>query len=292
MSRVAIAIMAVLVSANAWAQSTATPPPAQSPWDFYVRGNVQLYQNFFQAPKGAPEEDITAEQVEVGANWKLSKALTAFGNVNLLHFNDDTLENSPGGRVGLRGDLRPHGFEVYAEVLSNRPSFELDEFAGADIRRLHGDYSYRLFQDWQLSIEGDYEQQEFDNDLRDNDFKGFGPAVRWRGSRVFSPEIGFRMGERDVNDASQSYDQSEWYLQIRSQPIQPLYLSARYRDRKRDYQNVDRNDARKQISVGADYTVNEHLVLNLYGAREDVDSNLTGRDFDSGFWLAGVTWRF
>ena len=97
---------------------------------------------------------------------------------------------------------------------------------------------------------------------------------------------------RDVNDDAQSYDQSEWYVQIRSQPIQPLYLSARYRDRKRDYQNVDRQDARKQISVGADYTVSPHLVLNLYGAREDVDSNLTGRDYDSGFWLAGVTWRF
>ena len=100
------------------------------------------------------------------------------------------------------------------------------------------------------------------------------------------------MGERDVNDAAQTYDQREWYVQIRSQPVQPLYLSARYRDRTRDYQNVAREDSRRQIAIGADYTVNEHLVLNLYGAREDVDSSLEGRDFESGFWLAGVTWRF
>lgn len=282
MSRVWIAIVAVLACTTARAQT----------WDFYARGNFQIYENFFQATDGEPEEDITAEQVEVGANVKLSKALTGFGNVNLLHFNDDTLEDSPGLRVGLRGDMRPHGFEVYAEVLSNRPSFELDEFAGADIRRLHGDYSYRLLKDWQLSAEADVEQQEFDNDIRDNDFIGFGPAVRWRGSRVFSPELGFHMGERKVNDDRQSYDQSEWFLQIRSQPIQPLYLSVRYRDRKRDYQNVDRDDSRKQIVVSADYTLTEHLVLNLYGGREDVDSNLEGRDFESGFWLAGATWRF
>lgn len=282
MSRVGIAIVAVLACTTARAQT----------WDFYARGNFQLYENFFQATDGEPEENITAEQVEVGANWKATKALTAFGNVNLLHFNDDVLEDSPGGRVGLRGDLRPHGFEVYAEVLSNRPSFELDEFAGADIRRLHGEYTYRFLKDWQVSADADLEQQDYDNDVRDNDFRYIGPAVRWRGSRLFSPEIGFRMGERDVNDDRQSYDQSEWFLQIRSQPIQALYLSARYRDRKRDYQNVNREDARKQISFGADYTVNPHLVLNLYGAHENVDSNLAGRDFDSGYWQAGVTWRF
>ena len=285
-------IVAVLAALPLAAQAPAQTP-AQSPsWEFFARGNWQVYQNFFQAPKGQPEEDVTALQAEVGANVKVSNAVTVFGNLNLLHFNDDTLEDSPGGRIGVRGDLRPHAYEVYAEVLSNRPSFELDEFAGADIRRVHGEYSYRLLQDWQLSVDADLEQQEFDNDIRDNDYVGFGPAVRWRGSRVFSPELGFRMGEREVNDASQTYDQREWYLQIRSQPVQPLYLSVRYRDRTRDYQNVDREDQRRQISFGADYTVNEHLVLNLYGAREDVDSNLTGRDFDSGFWLLGATWRF
>lgn len=283
MSRVWVAVVAAAIAVSA---------EAQQRWEFWVRGNFQMYENFFQAPEGEPGEDMTALQAEAGANLNLTSALTAFGTVHLLHFNDDVLEDSPGVRVGLRGDVRPHAFEAYAEVLSNRPSFELDEFAGADIRRVHGEYSYRLLDDWQLGVDADLEQQEFDNDLRDNDFVGFGPSVRWRGSRIFSPELGFRIGERDVNDANQTYDQREWYLQIRSQPIQPLYLSARYRDRKRDYQNVDREDDRRQIAFGADYTVNEHLVLNVYRAREDVDSSREGRDFESGFWLAGVTWRF
>src|SRR5688572_31865842 len=56
---------------------------------------------------------------------------SVFGHVNYIHFNESTLEGSPAFRLGLRGDLRPHAFEVYAEQLSNRPSFELDEFVGA-----------------------------------------------------------------------------------------------------------------------------------------------------------------
>jgi hypothetical protein len=286
MSRGLVVIVAALATVSAFAQ-TQTPA-----WDFFVRGNVQLYENFDQAPKGSPENDVTAVQGEVGANLKLTSALTAFGSVNLLHFNDDTLENSPGGRIGLRGDSRPHAFEVYLEVLNNRPSFELDQFAGADTRRLTGNYAYRFAKVWQVSVDGDFEQQEYDNDLRDNDYRAVGAAVRWRPSRLFSPEIGARVGERDVNDALQSYDQREMYLQIRSQPTPKWYLSARYRDRTRDYQNVDREDQRRQINFGADYSMTQHLVLNFYGAKEDVDSNLAGRDFDSGFWLAGVTWKF
>ncbi len=266
--------------------------PAQAQWEFFVRGNGQLYENFFQAPKGSPEEDVTAVQGEVGASVGLTKALTAYGQINLLHYNDDTLEDSPGGRIGLRGDARPHSFDVYLEKLNNRPSFELDEFAGADVTRVYGEYAYRFLKDWQVSVDGDFEQQEYDNQLRDNDYQQLGAAVRWRRSRLFSPEIGARRGERDVNDPLQSYDQSEWYLQIRSQPSPKWYLSARYRDRTRDYQNVDREDKRRQINFGADYSMTEHLVLNFYGAKEDVDSSAAGHDFDSGFFLAGVTWKF
>jgi hypothetical protein len=275
-------MVAVLIAVSAQAQT----------WEFWFRGNAQSFENFFQATEGQEEEDVTAVQGEVGANVKLTNTLTAYGNVNWLHYNDDTLEDSPGVRLGLRGNARPHAFEVYAEALNDRPSFELDEFAGADIRRINGEYAYRFLQDWQVSFDGDLEQQEYDNDLRDNEYAALGAAVRWRGSRVFSPELGFRRGERDVNDSAQTYDQSEVYLQIRSQPVQPLYLSLRFRDRTRDYQNIDREDERRQIAFGADYTVSEHLVLNFYGAKEDVDSNVVGRDFDTGFWLAGVTWKF
>src|SRR5688572_32934857 len=85
---------------------------------------------------------------------------SVFGHVNYIHFNESTLEGSPAIRLGLRGDLRPHAFEVYAEQLSNRPSFELDEFVGADVTRVAGEYSYRFLEDWQASLDGELEQQE------------------------------------------------------------------------------------------------------------------------------------
>ncbi len=266
--------------------------PAHAQWEFFVRGNGQLYENFFQAPKGSPEEDVTAVQGEVGASLDLTKALTAYGQIHLTHYNDDAIDDSPGGRIGLRGDSNPHSFDVYLEMLKNRPSFELDEIAGADVTRVNGEYAYRFLKDWQASADADFEQQEYDNELRDNDYHQFGAAVRWRGLRLFSPQIGVRMGERDVNDPLQSYDQSEWYLQIRSQPSPKWYLSARYRDRTRDYQNIDREDKRRQINFSADYSMTEELVLNFYGAKEDVDSNVADRDFDIGYFLAGVTWKF
>ncbi len=271
---------------------SAQQQPNNDPlWEAWVRGNGQLYENFFQTP-GSGGESVTAMQGEVGASLRVAKGIRAYGDVNYLHFFDDTLEGSPGVRVGIRGDRRPHGFEVYGEVLSNRPSFELDEFSGADIRRIVADYSYRFLKDWQVSVDGDLEQQEFDNPQRDNDFHQAGAAIRWRGSRVFSPEIGFRTGERDVTDPLQSYDQHETYLQIRSQATPRLYLSARFRDRKRDYQNIAREDKRRQLNVSADYTISDAWVVNLYASRERVDTTDVGRDFTSGLWIAGLTFRF
>jgi len=283
-------LLALALAAAPWLHAQQQPPNDPL-WEAWVKGNGQLYENFFQDP-GSGGETVTAMQAEVGASRRVARGIRAYGDVNYLHFFDDTLEGSPGMRVGARGDLRPHAFDVYAEVLNNRPSFELDEFSGADIRRLAGEYSYRFLKDWQASVDGDFEQQEFDNSLRDNDFHQAGAAIRWRGSRIFSPEIGFRTGERDVNDALQSYDQHEIYLQIRSQTTERLYLSARFRDRKRDYQNISREDKRRQLTVGADYTISDVWVLNLYGAREHVDTTQAGRDFTSGLWIAGVTYRF
>lgn len=267
--------------------------PAPGAWDFWLRGNGQLFENFYQAAEGAPEEDVTALGAEIGASVGVTRAVSAFGQVNYLHFNEDTLEGSPGFRVGLRGGSRPHAFEVYGEYLSNRPSFELDEFVGADVTRLVGEYSYRFLEDWQASVDAELDKQDLGGaDGRDNQFAGVGAAIRWRGSRIFSPELGFRTGERDVDDETQSYDQNERYIQIRSQATDKLYLSVRFRDRKREYQLVPREDKRRQIAASADYTLSPAWVLNFYGAREKNDTNVEGRDSAWGFWLAGVTYRF
>ena len=269
------------------------PQPEGREWEFWVRGNGQSFANFFQAPEGQPEETVTAFGAEVGASARLTGPLRVFGHVNYIHFNESTLEGSPAFRLGLRGDLRPHAFEVYAEQLSNRPSFELDEFVGADVTRLAGEYSYRFLDDWQASVDAELEQQDLGGAPgRDNQYAGVGAAIRWRGSRIFSPELGFRTGERDVDDNIQSYGQSEVYLQVRSQLTDALYLSGRIRQRKRDYANQPREDERRQFAASADYTLTPNWVLNFYGATEDNDTSVADRDSSWGFFLAGVTYKF
>lgn len=262
-------------------------------WEFWVRGNGQLFENFFQSPEGQPEETVTALGTEIGASTRLTGALRAFGHVNYIHFNDDTLEGSPAFRVGLRSDLRPHAFQIYAEQLSNRPSFDLDQFVGADTTRVAGEYSYRFLGDWQASAEGEVESQDVGGTGdRDNRYVGVGASIRWRGSRRLSPELGFRTGDREVDDPRQNYGQNEVYVQVRSQTTERLYLSARLRQRLREYENVAREDTRRQFSLSADYALTPVWVLNFYGAREHNDTNVAGRDATWGFYSAGVTYRF
>lgn len=292
MFRVVVASLLLAVPVLAQDAPSAPPPPART-FDFWVRGNVQAFDNFYQASDGQPEETVTAFGAEVGASMPLMRGLSLFGQTSWLQFNDSALEGSPAFRIGVRGDTRPHAYEIYAEHLSNRPSFELDEFVGADVTRVAGEYSYRFLEDWQASVDAELDQQELGGATgRDNSYVGVGGAIRWRGSRTFSPELGFRTGAREVDDDAQSYDQSERYLQIRSQATDKLYLSVRFRDRKREYQNVSREDKRRQISASADYSLTPSWVLNLYGSRESNDTNQVGRDASWAFWLAGVTYRF
>ncbi len=277
---------------------------AQQPgdvWQFWVKGQGQFYENFFQSPEGSPESDVRALFGEVGASVGFGRDLRAYGQINRLDYDEEGLDSSNGIRLGLRMEGKPHGFDVFAEQLSDRPSFDVgDEFDRADIRTIGGEYSLRVVEDWQISVDGELQEQEFEvTPSRDNEFGGVGAAVRWRGSRLFSPEIGFRTGERDVNDETLSYDQRDTYLQVRSSLTPALYLSVRFRDRRRDYStddvaasNFGREDKRRQIAASADWSTSKMLTWNLYVARENVDTNIEGRDFDTSLAIVGVTFRF
>lgn len=274
----------------------------ESTWSFWLRGNAQLYENFFQAPEGGDEEDVLAGFGEVGAGLRLSRAvpLQLYGQFNYTHYDFENLDSSTGVRIGLRSDGRPHSFDVFAEQLSDRPSFDVgDEFDRADIRTFAGEYSYRVTRQWQLSLDGEAQEQEFDlTPTRDNDYGAFGAAVRWRPTRLFSPEIGYRTGERDVVDETLSYDQSEWYLQVRSSLTPAVYLSVRLRDRTREYStdavtssNFGREDDRQQIAAALDWTMRPGFIWNFYASHEDVETNVEGRDFDTRLYVAGLTLR-
>jgi hypothetical protein len=295
------ALSAVLVTLLFSATHAVAQTRNDDVWQFWVKGQGQFYGNFFQSPEGSPETDVRALLGEIGASVGLGRSLRAYGQVNHLRYDEEGLDSSNGIRLGLRMQGTPHAFDVFAEQLSDRPSFDVgDEFDRADIRTVAGEYSLRVVEDWQISIDGELQEQEFEiTPARDNEFGAIGAAVRWRGSRIFSPEIGLRTGERDVNDATLSYDQRDAYLQIRSSLTPALYLSVRFRDRRREYStdavgssNFGREDKRRQIAASADWTTSEALTWNLYVARENVDTNVEGRDFDTSLAIVGVTFRF
>ena len=284
----------VLVAFMTFTAAAQERPPATQPWQFWLKGQGELYDNFFEAPNGRPQEDVTAVLGEIGASVGFAHALRAYGSANYLHYDQKGLDHSTGVRVGLKNEGQPHTFDVFAEQLSNRPTFDVgDEFDRADIRTLGADYSWRFAHDWSVGADGELQKQDFKiTTSRDNDFGALGASVRWRGSRLFSPEIGVRVGSRDVDDDTLSYDQRDVYLQIRSSLTPKLYLSGRYRDRNRDYGNSGREDKRKQLTLAADYTLFPSLIVNLYGAHETTDTNLRNRDFKTNLYIAGLTWKF
>lgn len=272
-------------------------------FELWLKGQGLLFYNFFQATEGRPEEDVQALYAEAGGSFLLSRAMPvrAYASVNTIRYDGEGLDSSDGFRLGVRGDARPHSFDIYFDQQMDRPTFDVgDVFDRANVRMISGEYGYRLTRDWELKVDGELQEQEFDlTPVRDNEYGEIGGAVRYRGWRQFSPEIGFATGKRDVEDVTLSYEQEEMYLQIRSAVTPRLYASARLRLRGRDYTtsettspNFTRSDDRRQISGYADYELFEHITLNFYGSFEDVDSNLEGRDFDSSLVLAGVTLHY
>ena len=275
-------------------QHEQPPSPQTDPWRFWVRAHAQRYANFFEAPNGRPSDDVNALFGEAGTSFGFSKTLRAYGQFNYLHYDQEGLGSSPGFRVGVRSTAQPHSFDVYVEDLRNRPTFDVgDEFDRADIRTLAATYEYRIVRDWSVGADGELQQQNYRiTTTRDNDFGSLGASVRWRGSRLFSPEVGVRVGNRNVDDDRLSYGQRDLYLQIRSALTPKLYLSGRYRNRNRDYDNLGREDKRNQLTLAADYTLVPNLILNLYGSHETTDVNQPNRDFKTSLYVAGVTWRF
>lgn len=263
-----------------------------------LRLNSLWFDNFFQAPEGTPQQNVDALAGELRLVAPLGETVEGYSNLNYTRY-EDPLEASQGVTAGLRSAGRTHGFDLFGEYLTNRPSGDVGELVEqADIRRAAGEYSYRVTRDWQLTALGDYQQQDFDiSQGKDNTFVDFGGAVRYRGfGGVFSPEIGATFGERDADDPDEDHDQRDLFLKIRSAPASWAYLSFRYRHRTRDYSiadplatNFGREDTRKQWVATADLRTGDILTWNLYYSYEDAESSRVEREFTTSLFAAGVT---
>lgn len=270
--------------------------------DRRIRGDLRLnalrFDNFFQAPDGSPQQDVDAWAGELRFAIPFAETLEAYSNLNYTTY-DDPLDASQGITAGLRSAGRTHGFDLFGEYLTNRPSGDVGELVEqADIRRVAGEYSYRVTSDWQLSALGDYQQQDFDiSQGKDNTFVDLGGAIRYRGfGSAFSPEIGATFGDRDAEDPDEDHEQRDLFLKIRSAPSDWAYLSFRYRHRTRDYSiadpfasNFEREDTRQQWVATADLRTGSVLTWNLYYSYEDAESTRVNREFTTSLFAAGLT---
>jgi hypothetical protein len=267
-----------------------------------LRLTAWQFDNFFQASEPTLEEDVNALGAELRFASGARTGWAPYFRANYLEYLEDELDASYGGRVGTRFAGNPHRFEIYLDHQLDRPTFDIgDVFDTADITSLVADYGFRFTRDWELGLQGEAQQQSFNElTIKDNDFRAAGASLRYRGfGSVFSPEIGYVAGEREVDDPTETYDQTETYVQLRSAPSDALYLSLRYRMRGRDYTTSDataanfaREDDRDQWALTADWRMGPSLTWNVYFATEDAESTREGRDFSTQTILLGLTYGF
>lgn len=263
-----------------------------------LRLNAQRFDNFFQVPDGLPQQDVDAWAGELFFAAPFAQTLEGYANLSYTTY-DDPLEPSQGITAGLRSAGRASAFDLFAEYLTNRPTGDVGELVEqADIRRVAGEYSYRVTRDWQLTALGSLQDQDFDiTQGKDNTFADLGGAIRYRGfGSAFSPEIGATFGERDADDPGEDHDQRDLFVKIRSAPVDWAYLSLRYRHRTRDYSiadafadNFEREDTRRQWVATADLRTGDRLTWNLYYSYEDAESTIVTREFTTSLFAAGLT---
>ncbi len=304
----AILLLAALlaVPAAAGAQTDAEAFPASGAPERYrleARFGALAFDNFFQAPAGAPEESVDAGRVEarLSAPLDAERTLDAYGRLRYTTYGSG-LDDSPGATAGLRWDRERHQADVSLDYERDRPSFDVgDEFERADTLTLAGEYGWRPVRDWQLSGLGEVQEQEFAVTRgRDNRLVAAGAAVRYRGwGYLISPEFGLTLGARDADDPNEDHDQTDYWLKLRSIPAPPVYLSLRYRHRVRDYtigspaaSNFGREDTRRQWTLAADVETVEWLTVNLYYAFEDADSTKPSRRYETRLLGLGATVGF
>lgn len=267
-----------------------------------LRLNGWMFENFFQSSDPATEEDVSA----LGAEFRIAgggrTGWSPYARANYLKYDDEGLDSTYGGRVGLALNSNPHSFDVYADHQLDRPTFDIgDVFDRADVTTVAAEYRYRFTRNWEAGVEGQFQQQGFQElTIKDNEYTGYGASLRYRGfGSIFSPEVGFMMGEREVDDPTETYDQDETFIQVRSAPSDAVYLSLRYRMREREYTTVDalasnfgRTDDRNQWSFSADWRLSPAFTLNGYYSDETSDSSREGRDFNTKLYMVGLTVGF
>ena len=273
----------------------------ERPYEAEVRFDLLSFGNFFQAPADALETDVTATRIRgrLGTTVDLDRPLKLYGEFGRVSYNDLGGSNIIGGGLQYLG--RPQSFRLSFGLQTDRPTIDVgDEFDRADVIAIRGEYGYRPSRDWELKGLLTLQFQGFDlNSSKNNTLLGTGAAARYRGfGSRFSPEVGVILGGRGAVDRNEDHSQNDLYLQVRSAPAPPVYLSVRYRHRTRNYsiddqaaRNFGRVDTRNQLTASAEIHTWNYVYLSVYYAFQDGMSTLPSRTFTTQMLTIGISLR-
>lgn len=264
-----------------------------------VSGSV--YDNFFRVAEDSAQRTLTAGRAEgrLGVRPAAASPLRLFVEGSYVRYEE--LGGSPEAGAGLELYSRPHALRLSASYQDDRPAFDLgDVVRTADIVHLVGDYGYRITEDWEVGVEGQFAAFRFDSvPENDSELAEIGGKLRWRGlGYELSPEVGASVGGRSADDPDLEYDRYRLYARLISVPVDGLYVSARYRFRHRSYSvpdplatNFGREDDGDQWTVAAAYEATRHVSLELYYDRLDNDSSRPTRTYATQFLTLGISLR-
>lgn len=271
-----------------------------------VRLQFFRFGNFFYTPIRGAEEDVNAYGAEYrGAYGVKNRPAEVYGHLSFLHYDNSRLEDSYGGRLGIRYNGKINSLRAYVDRTVNRPSFEVGNiFAPADTTTFQVEHAVRVSRSWELGAEGRHQVQSFESPSRtplrlsrDNTYTSIAGIVRYRGFGYrYTPGIGFRDGHLNVHNADESYGERSWFVQFETIPVNGLYFSLRYNDRNRDYtignpfaSNFGREEEHPGIEFVGDYKPAGRLGYTLYYARENVEPQGSSGDFTVSVVLLGVS---
>lgn len=282
--------------------SPAPPAQEQARYQAELSFDFLAFENFFQAPDGVPSTNVYGLRAigRLGYQAAADGSLLLFGEVGRTWY--DELENSTLVRGGVEYDDNRHALFAAIGLETERPILDVGDGLGtADAVTVQGEYGYLVTRDWELKGSLVLQDQSFEAfPTRDNYILGVGPAVRYRGfGSVFSPEAGVLFGGRNAVDDDEDHSQTDLYVQVRSAPAPPVYLSVRYRHRTREYDTLEadsrnflREDTRRQLAAVAVIELVDRLDLNLYYAFQAAESTLASRTFDNQLLFAGLAYTF
>jgi hypothetical protein len=258
------------------------------------------YDNFYRLPEDEVGEDTTADRASLRVLWSLfeNRPYQLFVEAQQTRYTDQPSAEVFAG--GFRLDGERHYVELRGEVSRDRPSNDLeDDPDPADVQRFGAEYDVQVARDWQVSTGAHLEDRTHDEPGRASQALDAGTALRWRGfGSLFSPELGVAWGRKNADRVNEEYTQRDLIARLRSRPLDPLYLSLRYRYRQRDYDvlnvrssNFRREDTRDEWTMRVDWTLARFAIVNLEYVWMDGESTRPDKAFESSELALGVTLR-